>query len=45
MQRQALHAERLRFRHPHTGASMDMAAPWPDDLAALKRQCESSGER
>lgn len=33
--RQALHAERLAFRHPETGALVDVTAPWPADLAAL----------
>ena len=33
--RQALHAARLRFTHPVTGAALDLVAPPPDDLAAL----------
>ena len=33
--RQALHAERLAFRHPETGALVDVTAPWPADLASL----------
>jgi 23S rRNA pseudouridine1911/1915/1917 synthase len=41
MMRQALHAERLRFRHPRTGVTMNMTAPWPDDLVALKRECDT----
>jgi 23S rRNA pseudouridine1911/1915/1917 synthase len=32
--RQALHAARLGFRHPVTGAAVDVRAPLPADLAA-----------
>ena len=39
--RQALHAHRLRLRHPRTGAWLDVAAPLPDEfektLAALRK--------
>ena len=30
--RMALHATRLAFGHPRTGAALDFTAPWPDDL-------------
>jgi len=43
MRRQALHAERLRFRHPRTDEWMTVVAPWPDDLIALQHQC-ATGE-
>jgi 23S rRNA pseudouridine1911/1915/1917 synthase len=33
--RQALHAWRLTFRHPATGAPVTVESPVPDDLAAL----------
>ena len=33
--RQALHAERIAFLHPVTGESIDVTAPWPDDLTRL----------
>ncbi len=33
--RQALHAARLRFRHPVTGAVLALEAPPPSDMAAL----------
>jgi 23S rRNA pseudouridine1911/1915/1917 synthase len=33
MTRQALHAARLAFVHPHSGAAMAFEAPLPDDLA------------
>jgi 23S rRNA pseudouridine1911/1915/1917 synthase len=33
--RQALHARRLRFRHPHTGQWLDLEAPLPEDMAAV----------
>jgi 23S rRNA pseudouridine1911/1915/1917 synthase len=39
LQRQALHAERIAFTHPHTGARVCFAAPLPEDLAALRRLC------
>ena len=30
--RQALHAHRLRFQHPLTGIELDLTAPLPEDL-------------
>ena len=39
IQRQALHAERLTFRHPHSGLSMSFVAPLAADLVALRRRC------
>jgi 23S rRNA pseudouridine1911/1915/1917 synthase len=30
--RQALHAHRLRFRHPLTGNELDLTAPPPEDM-------------
>src|SRR5262249_39770567 len=33
--RQALHAQRLRFPHPLTGASLDLVAPLPRDMDGL----------
>ena len=33
--RQALHACRLRFEHPVTGAALEFSAPLPDDLKGL----------
>jgi 23S rRNA pseudouridine1911/1915/1917 synthase len=39
--RQFLHAERLAFRHPSTGAAIDVRSPLPADLSkALARACE-----
>jgi len=35
MARQALHAHRLRFTHPVSGAAMDIAAPLPGDVEEL----------
>jgi 23S rRNA pseudouridine1911/1915/1917 synthase len=32
LQRQFLHAERLAFEHPITGAAIDLTSPLPDDL-------------
>ena len=38
LERQFLHAHRLRFTHPATGALLDLASPLPDDLEeALER--------
>jgi 23S rRNA pseudouridine1911/1915/1917 synthase len=38
LERQFLHATRLAFRHPATGATVDVTSPLPDDLrAALER--------
>lgn len=36
--RQALHAERVRFRHPEHGQWMVCTAPLPDDMAGLLQQ-------
>ena len=35
IQRQALHAWRLTFRHPITGKILDFTAPLPEDMAAV----------
>ncbi|HEX6724068.1 MAG TPA: RNA pseudouridine synthase, partial [Gaiella sp.] len=38
LERQFLHAHRLRFEHPFTGAEIDRSSPLPSDLeAALER--------
>jgi 23S rRNA pseudouridine1911/1915/1917 synthase len=38
LERQFLHAHRLRFEHPFTGAELDLSSPLPPDLAgALDR--------
>ncbi|GBF74771.1 hypothetical protein PA598K_03138 [Paenibacillus sp. 598K] len=42
--RQALHAERLAFRHPWTGEPMTFAAPLPEDLRQLERRLEYPDE-
>jgi 23S rRNA pseudouridine1911/1915/1917 synthase len=41
--RQFLHAERLAFDHPESGATVDLRAPLPEDLVRALRQ--ASGER
>ena len=42
--RQFLHAARLAFEHPRTGAALDIASPLPEDLgAALARAAEGAG--
>ncbi|HXG76478.1 MAG TPA: RluA family pseudouridine synthase [Gaiellaceae bacterium] len=44
--RQFLHAHRLRFRHPLTGAEVDVSSPLPPDLeAALERARGRRSER
>lgn len=43
LSRQFLHAQRLAFDHPETGASMELRAPLPEDLVRALR--EASGER
>ena len=47
--RQALHARRLAFRHPHSGKELEFEAPLPDDieraLAALARHCPPGSNR
>ncbi|MEN6450105.1 MAG: RluA family pseudouridine synthase [Thermoguttaceae bacterium] len=35
LDRQALHARRLRFQHPITGESMEIIAPLPADISAV----------
>jgi 23S rRNA pseudouridine1911/1915/1917 synthase len=37
--RQALHAERIAFTHPISGAQVDVSAPRPPDLEALVAAC------
>ena len=41
--RQFLHAQRLAFNHPESGAPMELRAPLPEDLVKALRQ--ASGER
>jgi 23S rRNA pseudouridine1911/1915/1917 synthase len=47
--RQALHARRLAFRHPHSGKQLEFEAPLPDDMqrtiAALARHCPLRGAK
>jgi 23S rRNA pseudouridine1911/1915/1917 synthase len=43
LERQFLHAERLAFDHPQSGATLDLRAPLPEDLVRALRQ--ASGER
>jgi 23S rRNA pseudouridine1911/1915/1917 synthase len=38
LERQFLHAARLAFEHPITGAAIDVSSPLPDDLAAALAQ-------
>jgi 23S rRNA pseudouridine1911/1915/1917 synthase len=41
--RQALHAERIGFRHPATNEPMEIVAPLPDDMRALLDALDSTG--
>ncbi|BCS33152.1 pseudouridine synthase [Luteitalea sp. TBR-22] len=47
--RQALHAQRLAFAHPVTGAQVELTAPLPDDLRdlidRLRKQARQQGGR
>jgi len=43
LSRQFLHAQRLAFNHPETGAPMELRAPLPEDLVRALRR--ASGER
>ena len=43
LERQFLHAARLAFEHPITGAPVDVSAPLPADLAAALAQAERRG--
>jgi 23S rRNA pseudouridine1911/1915/1917 synthase len=40
IQRQALHATQLQFRHPFGGGNVEVHAPLPDDLHALQGRLE-----
>lgn len=41
--RQALHAARLAFRHPETGASLAFRSEWPDDLRPALAEASLGG--
>lgn len=41
--RQALHAQRLCFEHPRSHRPVDLVAPLPDDLVALRRRLARDG--
>jgi 23S rRNA pseudouridine1911/1915/1917 synthase len=43
--RQALHAERIAFRHPSSNEPMEIVAPVPSDLAALIGQIDKVSTR
>jgi 23S rRNA pseudouridine1911/1915/1917 synthase len=43
LQRQFLHAHRLRFRHPLTGVDIDVASPVPSDLEAALELAQAGG--
>jgi 23S rRNA pseudouridine1911/1915/1917 synthase len=45
LERQFLHAHRLRFPHPRTGAQIDAASPLPGDLLAALERARSDGDR
>jgi 23S rRNA pseudouridine1911/1915/1917 synthase len=40
--RQALHAEKIAFRHPHTGARASFTAPLAEDLVAVRHRCSGA---
>jgi 23S rRNA pseudouridine1911/1915/1917 synthase len=41
--RLALHATRLAFAHPASGIPLDLACPWPPDLAAFLERLRRAG--
>jgi 23S rRNA pseudouridine1911/1915/1917 synthase len=43
LRRQFLHAERLAFTHPVTGAAMDVRSPLPDDLWRVLERLAQDG--
>ncbi|MCI0343155.1 MAG: RluA family pseudouridine synthase [Planctomycetales bacterium] len=45
LSRVALHARRLRFRHPGTGAPVEVEAPVPEDLGRVLAELRKSGGR
>jgi 23S rRNA pseudouridine1911/1915/1917 synthase len=42
LQRQFLHAARLAFDHPFTGARVDVTSPLPDDLAVVLERLQTA---
>ncbi|MBI2200350.1 MAG: RluA family pseudouridine synthase [Armatimonadetes bacterium] len=44
LSRQALHAWKLQFTHPHTGRAVATDAPLPDDFAQVLRQLRAGAE-
>src|SRR5262249_52955308 len=42
LERQFLHAQRLRFVHPFSGAELDLTSPLPPDLAAALERARAS---
>ncbi len=45
IRRPALHAEKLTFRHPSSGKTVEIRAPLPPDLRRLEKFLENSGRR
>jgi 23S rRNA pseudouridine1911/1915/1917 synthase len=45
LERQFLHAARLRFEQPTTGAEVDVSSPLPDDLRAALERARAGGAR
>ncbi len=43
LRRQFLHAQRLAFTHPVTGAALDIRSPLPDDLTAALARAQPGG--
>jgi 23S rRNA pseudouridine1911/1915/1917 synthase len=41
--RQALHAHKIGFQHPRSGAAMTLIAPLADDICALLKELEPNG--
>lgn len=45
LERQFLHAARLAFPHPGTGAAIDVRSPLPDDLATVLARLRTEAQR
>lgn len=45
LDRQALHARRLRFTHPETGATLEIEAPLPSDMTAVLEELRTYRKR
>ena len=45
VERQLLHAGKMKFQHPFTGEQLDLSAPPPEDMEKFIRSIKASKER